>query len=419
MDTKGVRNYLEIGCGFGFVLDFARHAFGWQVAGIDPGIIARTGERVLDLDIAADYVVPGYDFGGRRLRPREVLRNWSSTSRAGHIPRDAETWADRLGRARVDHAQRRPGGPAGHAPSVLLPILQPGFHLVLLTRESLEDALHRAGFGMPSWEEGAALVAVACARPVAVNRAARVDAGHYRAYLEHAVRYRAPSPLTRGPGVPVAEARDQHWRPRDGRNIFARVRVVIGEVYQIDIGEPESLGLEGLPPLQFLEVGTHMPFCLGGCVLYYRGIAMLIVGRHRKPCGSSAPASPQRCDSRRALHRWCPDDGDSASSCSAVARASADGARRRRRNRGAECVDRSLAPRRPEYRLTLGPPSVLVSRARQETFSRLVSLGFSKRLRRSRPLSATMSASTPRPSIIPGRSRSPATPCRRSIAWLC
>jgi len=82
--TRDVRNYLEIGCGFGFVLDFARHAFGWRVAGVDPGIIARTGQKDLDLEIAPDCVIPGYDFGGRRfdlIRCSEVVAAGPFSSR--------------------------------------------------------------------------------------------------------------------------------------------------------------------------------------------------------------------------------------------------------------------------------------------------------------------------------------------------
>ena len=50
------RKYLEVGCGFGFGLDFARHAYGMDVRGIDPSAIAGEGSRLLGLDIENRYL---------------------------------------------------------------------------------------------------------------------------------------------------------------------------------------------------------------------------------------------------------------------------------------------------------------------------------------------------------------------------
>ena len=42
-DARPIRSYLEIGCSFGFGLDYARRILGWQVRGFDPGFIAAAG----------------------------------------------------------------------------------------------------------------------------------------------------------------------------------------------------------------------------------------------------------------------------------------------------------------------------------------------------------------------------------------
>jgi SAM-dependent methyltransferase len=373
--TRGVRNYLEIGCGFGFVLDFARHAFGWRVAGVDPGIIARTGQKELDLDIAPDYVTPGYDFGGRRfdlILCSEVVE---------HVPAPGpflETLERGLTHEGVlllttPNADRvRPDTP----PSLLLPILQPGFHLVLFTRDSLQHALRKAGFShIEVWEEGATLTAVSSMRAVAVNRDARVDARNYRSYLERGVKRHPASPLAVGMAYRLLKHATNTGDLGAAEGAFACARSVIMEAYRIDIGRPEALGIDALPPLQFLEVGAHMPFCLG-CVLYHRAVALLIGAHYADAARFFRAASAATLAIRRALHTMAFDDGDSE----AAAQLS-----RMHLPMALAHVDPGLALG-ALAELSEPPPSGvpdqlwvlprdLVARARQETFTRLVSVG--------------------------------------------
>ncbi|MGC9268553.1 methyltransferase domain-containing protein, partial [Acidiphilium sp.] len=47
--------FLEIGCGYGFGLDFAIHALGWRGIGIDPSPMARLGAADLGITINDGY----------------------------------------------------------------------------------------------------------------------------------------------------------------------------------------------------------------------------------------------------------------------------------------------------------------------------------------------------------------------------
>src|SRR5262249_9345849 len=51
LDARPISRYLEIGCSFGFAMEYARRSLGWQVSGFDPGFIAATGKRMLGLPI--------------------------------------------------------------------------------------------------------------------------------------------------------------------------------------------------------------------------------------------------------------------------------------------------------------------------------------------------------------------------------
>lgn len=56
--TEGL-TFLELGCGFGFVVDYAAKCRGFQAAGIEPGCYGRIGEQQLGADISVDLLGNG------------------------------------------------------------------------------------------------------------------------------------------------------------------------------------------------------------------------------------------------------------------------------------------------------------------------------------------------------------------------
>ncbi len=52
IDRDGVSRFLEIGCGTGLTLDFARRTFGWEVLGVDDGAWTRAASSELGVPIA-------------------------------------------------------------------------------------------------------------------------------------------------------------------------------------------------------------------------------------------------------------------------------------------------------------------------------------------------------------------------------
>src|SRR4028119_1655110 len=90
LPPESVRRCLDVGCSFGFAIDFSRYAFGWEVLGIDPSPLA-------DAPAAAPPGVPrwvsrspsaGTPSGGRcsasipRRSPRRAPRPWTCRSTA-------------------------------------------------------------------------------------------------------------------------------------------------------------------------------------------------------------------------------------------------------------------------------------------------------------------------------------------------
>jgi SAM-dependent methyltransferase len=131
--------YLEVGCGFGFGLDFGIQARSWQGKGIDPAPLSDLGKRLLGLNIELRYLEPE---DGARFDVDVVM----SSETIEHVP-SPRTFADTLRSAlkpdgilvlTTPNADKiTPSTP----PGALVPILSPGLHLVFQNARSLQSLL--------------------------------------------------------------------------------------------------------------------------------------------------------------------------------------------------------------------------------------------------------------------------------------
>lgn len=184
--------YLEIGCGFGFAMDFARHALGWTVQGIDPAQIAALGRTQLDLPIEC-----------RMLEGDEP-----EMAQAFDVVMAAETIEHVLDPSAFLGTLRpmlRPGGvlvlttPDGAAlspetpPDLLAALLSPGLHCVFQTEASLRGLLAAQGFThVAVARNGGRLVVHASMCPVKLGGVESVEP-MFRTYLEDRAVWFAPA----------------------------------------------------------------------------------------------------------------------------------------------------------------------------------------------------------------------------------
>jgi SAM-dependent methyltransferase len=137
---------LDIGCGFGFAADLARHGFGWEVQGVEPSAYGRLGAAALDLPILDRFLDFNDPFDGRRF---DLV----------HCSEVIEHVGDPAGFVALLKHYLRPGGclvlttPSADAVDVpglaltrKLALLSPGAHVLLFTQAALHRMLADAGF---------------------------------------------------------------------------------------------------------------------------------------------------------------------------------------------------------------------------------------------------------------------------------
>ena len=136
--------YMEVGCGYGFGLDYAINTNRWAGLGIDPAPLAALGRDALGLPIELRYLRDDDEARGTMdvVMGSEVIEHVTSPKAF----------------VRTLRAMLKPGGvlvlttPNGDdidpatPPGIIVPLLSPSLHLVIQNRHSLRTLLRQSGF---------------------------------------------------------------------------------------------------------------------------------------------------------------------------------------------------------------------------------------------------------------------------------
>ena len=311
--SRPVRNYLEVGCGFGFGLDFARHSFNWHVRGIDPSPIADEGRRILRLPIEHSYLTPREAEGGASYdaiaaievlehveSAKEFLSTLSANLSQGGIIILSTPDADY-----IEFGVEKPG---------LLSVLSPGYHAVLYTKDSIAIALENAGFtDIQVAVRGATLRAVAGtgASRIALNEV--FDPQVYRAYLEaRSLEAEPGSSLHVGFIYRLFKHLVNNGLYVDAELVLPRLADALHQRDGINVLNPHGLLATEARPSTFEDFISRLPACLAG-VLYF--IGMLRLNHHEDRTGALAYFYATHVMAgifRKAMKNFGIDDGETA-----------------------------------------------------------------------------------------------------------
>jgi SAM-dependent methyltransferase len=278
-----VRRCLEVGCSFGFALDFCRYALGWEVLGVDPSPLAAAGAEALGFPVRRSYFSADLDLGPEPFDLAicsEVLEHIAEPHALLAAIRDRLSPDGVLVLSTPNLALIRPEvgeGALGRA-------LSPGLHLVLYDRHALVRILEGAGFVAVHVEESPeTLRAFASRSHLALERLLPPDPAAARTLLRGYFGARAAS-------APPASAvacgfAYRHFKECVNAGLHEEAAVSrdrLARVYR------ERFGLELERP--DLEEERALPFNLTGA-LFFSGILELNgLGRPDRAAGCFAAA---------------------------------------------------------------------------------------------------------------------------------
>lgn len=190
LPTSSVRRYLEVGCGFGFSVDFAAHALGWAATGLEPSQLGEAGRAALGIDVRHEYLNEQTSFAELHdlvfssevlehvPEPKPFLRAAVRALAPGGVLMLTTPNAARLNQNASRFSQ--------------LSILSYPFHAILYTRATLTRVLVEAGLPFVHvFERDDTLIAMASAKPLEPVDGS-LDRAHFRGYLEQRLRQLAP-----------------------------------------------------------------------------------------------------------------------------------------------------------------------------------------------------------------------------------
>jgi SAM-dependent methyltransferase len=276
--------YAEVGCGFGFGLDYARHAKNWTGQGIDPGGIAALGQDMLGVSIDRRYLgdtEPALSRTCDVIMASETIEHVPSPIGFVRVLRSMLRTGGTLILTTPDGADLRPGSP----PGALIGLLSPGLHLIFQTRTSLHRILVEAGFDhIIINKDGHSLVAFASDHPVVLEPDDGVLKAEYRAYLE---RRAAGFPPTHDLFLAFAGRALQEAVNDAAFDQARRVHTLIEDACIARFGQ--SLDRLGEQAAQHAgasleDLARHMPLSLGG-LLYATAMLRLAAGESRASLG--------------------------------------------------------------------------------------------------------------------------------------
>lgn len=272
--SRGGR-YLDVGCGFGFAPDFARHMLAMDAIGVDPSQFAAAGSEGLGVPIIQDYLTPELDLGTEPFAlavASEVVEHIKNPCAFIKLIRDRLSEDGALILTTPDADSVDPQTP----PSMLALLLSPTLHYTLFSATRLEQALREAGFReVKVVKRSHTLVAVASPGNVPVDPSAAIDRGLFERYLDQRRKsVQADSWLAHGLTYRLLKELTNTGQYAKATAAFGDLRGSVARVYDMDLDAPDTLARNFSGADSFELFAHKYPMNLGG-IAYFRGIIAL------------------------------------------------------------------------------------------------------------------------------------------------
>lgn len=144
MPRDFIKNFIDIGCGYGFSLAIARDIFGWNATGFEPSPLGVAGAKALGVDIRNEFFASGSQLAGS---PDFIL----SSEVIEHVP-DPLAFMETLRGQMSQHCVLLLSTPNRAVVYPELPedisemVLSDGYHAFVASAAGMRSLLLRAGF---------------------------------------------------------------------------------------------------------------------------------------------------------------------------------------------------------------------------------------------------------------------------------
>ena len=275
LQGKAITSLLEVGCGYGFSLDFAKRALRWKVQGIDPSHIARHGAQELGLPIIDGYLEADTELENM---PFDLV---FSSEVIEHIA-DPDPFINTLCKAAGEHGvvllttPNIEGLQEGRAIEDIIALLTPGSHLVLYSQEGLRACLRRTGFtNVEIISTGDTLYAFASKDPLTVDFSAPIDRQVLSRYMsERLGKKNMPTHLRTGFAGRLLRLQTDAGNYQAALKTLKILRQLWQQHYGLDLQAPKTIEPATTAGQNFVSYAASHPFNLAS-VLYCAGILAL------------------------------------------------------------------------------------------------------------------------------------------------
>ena len=274
MTAPGISaSLLDVGCGFGFTLDYWRRMNGGAAVGVEPSEFGRMGREELGVDIRLSYLQDDISLQSRQfdlVYSSEVIEHVPDPSAflASLRLYMAEGAALALTTPNADFVQ------PGATPHMAVAALSPGFHKVLFSENALGNLLRKVGFAHVIVEsQTERLVAFASDRPLRLRTPDNSLTKKYIAYLrDRADALDLSQDLQIGFCFRAYKELVNAAAIGDAQRYAERFRDCVLDKYGFDAFDPKVVSgvLSSITGPD--EYVTRVPFCFGP-LLFYRAMA--------------------------------------------------------------------------------------------------------------------------------------------------
>ena len=272
---RRIGTFVDVGCGFGYTVDFARRMLGARALGLDPSPYARAGARALGIDVLPRYLTDDPlpdDMNADVMLASEVIE---------HVE-------DAGGFLRILRRHLHPGGvlvlttpdattiTPDQAPTLVLTALCIGFHRQIFSAPALRDRLLAAGFQHVVIRQTAGrLVAFASDQPLG-----EVDldtsSTHYVAYLQRLSTETSPQrgDVRQGAVFRLLEHHVAHGHWAAATAALQEADGLLREHYGLTFDHPEAIAARLLDATHYSDIPPRLPYW-APFALYFAGMLHL------------------------------------------------------------------------------------------------------------------------------------------------